>query len=136
MGILPNQITAPRLRPAILLAAAGVTAVLALAAGGALPWPACPFHEYLGFDCPMCGTTRASLAMLAGDHAAAFRENPVWPLWVFWTLAAFADLWHRAFRADATLGQRLIERAMGSTLLRSGHLAAVISMLVYRNFFR
>ena len=136
MGILPHQITVPRPRPAMLLAAAAVTAALTLAAGGALPWPACPFHEYLGFDCPMCGTTRAGLAALAGDYAAAFRENPAWLLWVFWTLAAFADLWHRAFKADDTLGQRLIARAMGSALLRGGHAAAAVSMLAYRNFFR
>jgi hypothetical protein len=125
-----------RPRPAVLLAAGAVTAALALAAFGVLPWPRCPFHEYLGLDCPMCGTTRAGLAMLAGDYAAAFRENPVWWLWLFWTLAAFADLWHRAWRANGTVGQRLVARVAGSPALSGSHAAAALLVFAYRNFLR
>lgn len=134
MGILPHQVK--RLRPGMLLAATAVTAALALAAGGLLPWPACLFHDLFGFDCPMCGTTRAVLALLAGDWAASFRENPAWWLWTFWTLAAFADLWHRTVRSDGTVGQRLMARAANNAIARGGHLAAALSLLVYRNFLR
>ena len=36
----------------------------------------CPFKLLLGIDCPGCGLTRAALALLRLDFAAAFRFNP------------------------------------------------------------
>jgi hypothetical protein len=38
-------------------------------------YPACPFHELLGLQCPGCGATRALAALLHGDIAEAMRFN-------------------------------------------------------------
>lgn len=37
----------------------------------------CPFHALTGLDCPLCGATRATLALLDGDVAGAFDLNPL-----------------------------------------------------------
>jgi len=53
-----------------------------------LPWPVCTFRRLTGFPCLTCGATRASLALLHGDLAAAWRLNPL----VFaaaWAVACF-----------------------------------------------
>ncbi|HVZ93849.1 MAG TPA: DUF2752 domain-containing protein, partial [Phycisphaerales bacterium] len=38
--------------------------------------PPCPTHEYLGFYCPGCGSTRGIACLLRGDLAGAWRFNP------------------------------------------------------------
>lgn len=45
--------------------------------GGAHWMPGCIFRKVTGLDCPGCGMTRATYAMLHGDLLAAFRFNPV-----------------------------------------------------------
>jgi hypothetical protein len=46
----------------------------------------CPWFLLTGFDCPLCGTTRAWGALLHGDTYAAFQFNHwtplLLPLWV------------------------------------------------------
>src|SRR5690349_6936182 len=54
-------------------AAIGVVAWLGLQ----LPWPVCTFRQLTGLPCITCGATRASLALLHGDLAAAWRLNPL-----------------------------------------------------------
>jgi hypothetical protein len=80
--------------------------VFALGAGSALvlaplvpriaPFvPACPFHALTGMPCPGCGSTRALVALVGGDFAAALGWNPVAALAILggWTVAAIAPLW-------------------------------------------
>ncbi|MFG2720570.1 DUF2752 domain-containing protein [Streptomyces sp. NPDC048416] len=38
--------------------------------------PRCPFHWVTGLNCPACGGTRMTYALLHGDVAAALRANP------------------------------------------------------------
>lgn len=45
--------------------------------GGAGWMPGCMFHKVTGLDCPGCGMTRATHALLNGRLADAFRFNPV-----------------------------------------------------------
>ena len=37
----------------------------------------CPFHRYLGIECPGCGATRMVIALLHLDFYQAFRYNPL-----------------------------------------------------------
>jgi hypothetical protein len=71
----------------------------------------CPFALVTGVPCPGCGMTRASLALLHGDLAAAFRLQPLSPVLV--PIAAllsaetlFVYLWQR----PNTLSERLLAR--------------------------
>lgn len=38
-------------------------------------FPECPFHKYLGLDCPGCGSQRAVHALLHGDVLQALNYN-------------------------------------------------------------
>lgn len=66
------------------LAVAQVAAVWAGLGG----WP-CPVKSALGIPCPGCGLTRASIALLRGDFAAAFDLHAFAPVLVLGS-AAFA----------------------------------------------
>ncbi|MFG3281310.1 DUF2752 domain-containing protein [Streptomyces sp. NPDC048111] len=39
--------------------------------------PRCPFHWATGLNCPACGGTRMTYALLHGDARTALRMNPV-----------------------------------------------------------
>jgi hypothetical protein len=69
---------------------------------GVLPRPDCPFATHLHVLCPMCGTTRAFLALFAGDVAGAFRWNPLFLGWGAASALAYVDvLWRAAGREGA-----------------------------------
>jgi hypothetical protein len=60
----------------VVLALAG--AAYALRETGGAGWmPGCIFRKVTGLDCPGCGMTRASYAMLHGRIGDAFAFNPV-----------------------------------------------------------
>jgi hypothetical protein len=40
-------------------------------------YPACPIKHVTGFDCPTCGTQRATHLFLNGEFKAAFLQNPL-----------------------------------------------------------
>lgn len=40
-------------------------------------WP-CPFRTFTGFDCPLCGATRATHHLLRGDVIAALDHNALY----------------------------------------------------------
>ena len=62
-----------------LALAAVATAQVACVAAGVGGWP-CPLKSALGIPCPGCGLTRASVALLRGDFAAAFRLHAFAPV--------------------------------------------------------
>lgn len=39
--------------------------------------PTCQFRYWLGYDCPTCGTTRATWQILTGNFSAALAMNPI-----------------------------------------------------------
>jgi hypothetical protein len=76
------------------------TAIAAIAVGAALvahllspgrdAWlPKCPFHELTGLWCPVCGSTRAAVALSHGNVVEAFRHNVLF----LPTLAALVWVW-------------------------------------------
>jgi len=70
----------PSARQLAALWGGAAMALLALAPFGprlAAALPACPVHTLTGLPCPSCGTTRAALALAAGDPLAAFAANPL-----------------------------------------------------------
>lgn len=45
-------------------------------------FPICVLNKTTGLHCPSCGATRASHALIRGDIAAAFTNNPLFVLFV------------------------------------------------------
>ncbi len=58
---------------AVQVIAAGVVVAVVIALG----LPVCPTATLFGIPCPGCGLTRATLALLRGDVAAALRFHPL-----------------------------------------------------------
>ena len=65
-----------------LLKRLGIVALLIapFAIGMAVEVPLCPSAALLGIPCPGCGLTRATLALVHGDFAAALRLHPLVPI--------------------------------------------------------
>lgn len=90
----------------VALATALGGGVVALIASGAVP---CQFARVTGCPCPGCGLTRATLAILRGDLAAAFAMQPfafvVSPLLAIAAIA-LASVWvtGEPLRGGARLG--------------------------------
>ena len=131
MGVLSTQM---RFRYLLLVAAICTAAFLSTA--GVLPAYHCPFVTFLGFSCPMCGTTRAWEHLLHVDIAGAFTCNPLFVLWGWWCLVALADLVQKGFgAAHPTIGERCVLAVRRSKLLCAVQIVCFASMLVYLNVF-
>lgn len=74
-------------RVSLGVAAAAAVQVAGVAAGVG-GWP-CPLKAALGIPCPGCGLTRASVALLRGEFAAAFGAHAFAPVLLV-ALAALA----------------------------------------------
>lgn len=82
-----------------VLAGAGVLAVMtgAFAVGYFNPtvtrfFPACPFHELTGLNCPGCGLTRGFHALFQGDVLTALHFNAMLPVYLLLFLYLFVSL--------------------------------------------
>ena len=75
--------------------ALAVAAYGAAVVAGVFPRPDCPFATHLHVLCPMCGTTRATLSVLAGDVAGALRWNALAPAWLGACALAYGDVLRR-----------------------------------------
>lgn len=62
----------------LTVAAAGILMAPALVGRDVLP--PCVFRSLTGLDCPFCGGTRATRALLTGDLGGAFDHNALVPL--------------------------------------------------------
>lgn len=98
-------------------------------------FPPCPFSEFIGFCCPMCGSTRAWRVLLdSGDIAQALRFNPIFWLWSFWCTVAYLDVWCRTFKLEhPSLGEKLIVYLSRHQALLHSHLLISFITLVYLN---
>ncbi|WP_263358237.1 DUF2752 domain-containing protein [Acidicapsa ligni] len=87
------QLPSGRQLGVLLIVSAAVVAggVLRAHAPGALHLPSCPFHQFTGFYCPGCGSTRALHHLLNFEFAAALRCN-----FMFVVLSPFLALWFGA----------------------------------------
>ena len=56
--------------------------ILLIAAGVLVFLYHCPFRYFFGVACPGCGMTRALLAAVFSDPAAAFAFHPLWPFMI------------------------------------------------------
>ena len=131
MGLFPTLM--PRIRKLNLAVALAVSMVLALAFLGFLPWPVCPFREFLHFSCPMCGTTHAWLCARHGEWGQAFRANPLFLYWMFWAILSYADMWHRCIASSNSIGERVMVRLTEGRVSRMVHLAVFAAVMVYEN---
>jgi len=65
--------------PALLVGAAAVGCIYTLAVdpNHSSAYPQCPTHLLFGFDCPLCGATRAVHSLLRFDLGGAIDHNLV-----------------------------------------------------------
>ena len=66
----------------VLAFAAGLVVLRAIDPATSSFFPGCPFHLLTGLDCPGCGLTRATHALLHGNLSAAVGYNALIPLYL------------------------------------------------------
>ncbi|MGX7681935.1 DUF2752 domain-containing protein [Jatrophihabitans sp. DSM 45814] len=77
--------------------------------------PLCPLHAFTGLNCPLCGATRATYALLHGDFLTALHDNGLYVLGIPFLLV----LWWRwnADARSATPRGRLLPRRLSQMLI-------------------
>ena len=86
-------------RVSLVVTAVAAAQVLGVATGVG-GWP-CPLKTALGIPCPGCGLTRASVALLRGEFATAFRTHAFAPVLLLGVLAFDVAALLPAARRDA-----------------------------------
>jgi len=125
-----------KFRAAHLAVAILVPLLLALTELRVIPLPVieCPFEQYLGIHCPMCGTSRAWRCFAAGKYLLAFAYNPLFLFFGLACLIVYLDVVWKVFAPGSTLGMGVI----GPLLRRPYNLVigSVFAVLfLYNNFF-
>jgi hypothetical protein len=103
------------------------TAALALAAAAALCFvnpnttrvPLCPLHAVTGLNCPLCGATRASYALLHGDLLTAAHDNALYVAALPFLLAGWLRWSQRTLRSRGrgTSADVVVPRPVGWTVV-------------------
>ncbi|MBT8043363.1 MAG: DUF2752 domain-containing protein [Verrucomicrobiae bacterium] len=76
-----------------------------------VPLMPCPVKAVTGWDCPGCGLTRGSLALLEGDFATAFKFHWFTPVFVtFWGAVGFGLVLPEPWRGRFLLAVKTSER--------------------------
>lgn len=74
--------------------------------------PGCLFHRLTGWDCPGCGATRSTFALLKGDFLVAWRMNPLFCLLLLAGLITLLAMLHARSRglsaARLRVGPRML----------------------------
>jgi hypothetical protein len=65
--------------------------------------PLCPLHAVTGLNCPLCGATRATYALLHGQLSTALHDNALYVV----ALPFLLWLWYRWFNAS---GSQVLQR--------------------------
>lgn len=127
-----------RLAASVILPPLGGLAAAALAIYGlsriGLSWP-CPFLHLTGWQCPVCGATRAFGALLHGDLTAAWRHNQLIILIaILLTVLVIVDLWRVLSAANRAVLTRRPPTSWRKTF-DWGLLAAAVAFTIWRNIF-
>ena len=83
----------------------------------------CPLRAFTGLDCPLCGATRATLALVRGDVGGALDLNALYVILLPLALL-LAVYWWKRRRVPAWLATPAAMRAV---------LAASVAYMVVRN---
>lgn len=129
-----RRLVAPLATGAVALAALGVVAAVDPGAPGN-PYLPCPFQLLLGLDCPGCGMTRATHALLHGDVVTALDHNALSVAAWLVALAAWSAWAVRAWRepgAPSPLA-RLAPAPRTRSAVMVAALAVVLAFGVVRN---
>ncbi len=101
---------------------------------GKIKFPVCPLHEWTNIACPMCGSTRAWLALFHGNMGMAFRYNPLFWFWGFWLGAAYTQLWMDVFQLKSIKQVAYwIHWLWEKKIIRHAHIALILMNWVYLN---
>lgn len=57
--------------------------------------PLCPLHAMTGLNCPLCGATRATYALLHGDLVTALHDNALYLAAIPFLLFAWLRWWEQ-----------------------------------------
>ncbi len=112
------------------LGALGLVALAAPAVAGLEVVPPCPLRTVTGLDCPFCGGTRATRALVAGDVGSAFDYNLLVPLAAL--LAVIGGLWWTLSRAGGVSFAPAVSMARSSAVW-IGLLVVLVVFWVARN---
>lgn len=93
-------------------------------------YPACPFHQLLGIDCPGCGATRALAALLRGHLNEALQLNALFVLLLPAALAGAIESYRRSLRPGPFRWPQPPAPALYATI------AAAVVFTVARNMIR
>lgn len=77
----------------------GLGMILAFLAAKGFRIP-CLFYEFTGLQCPGCGNTRATIALLRLDFVTMFRWNLTYPLQMLYLLRVWATCCSRYIRGQ------------------------------------
>ena len=83
--------------------------------------PPCPLHAFTGLNCPGCGATRATRALLHGDIVAAFHFNALYVtlLPLVGIFLVQYNLLPRPYRGSRRLGLGLLITAIVFGIVRN-----------------
>ena len=92
--------------------------------------PACPMRQATGILCPGCGSTRAVLALLHQEFAAAFRFNPFLFVGGMMLLVDLGRVWAWRWRPELLANRRWLQ---SYAMLTKSFLVLVIAYWILRN---
>jgi hypothetical protein len=116
---LKNNAVSTVFQPATVVLAA-VGAIGLFRPGGVDLVPPCPLHALTGLDCPLCGATRATRALLLhGDIRHALDLNALYVV-ALPVIALVLVLWLLRGRVPSLLGNRRATAILGMTAVLFG----------------
>lgn len=97
----------------------------------------CPFQQWFGIRCPMCGTGDSVLHFAGGRWGAAFASNPFFLVYLAVTLLCVLDSVEYTLSGTSnTVGRRVIRGVDSSAVLLRGLALLSAVSLAYQNWFR